>query len=107
VEEQIFVRSSVDKSKALFRQFLNRTFSHFVQLPKKCVCGVALTNMVRLLHRECAIVARRLHCSYGWRSSRPVLACSVSQLSVVSRGKNLTPPNGLRRIRRSVLVDGA
>mgnify|MGYP004099481843 CR=1 FL=1 len=35
VEEQIFVRSCVNKSEALVRQFLNRTFSHFVQLPQK------------------------------------------------------------------------
>jgi hypothetical protein len=52
MKEQVFVAPGVDEPKSLFRQPLDRTFSHFVQLPRKCLCGVALTNMVRLLHRE-------------------------------------------------------
>ena len=52
VEEQIFVRSCVDKSKAFFRQFLNRTFSHFIQLSKKFSAALPKTNVFGPVHHR-------------------------------------------------------
>jgi hypothetical protein len=52
VEEQIFVPANVDKSKSFVRQFLNRTFSHFVQLSKKFSAVLPETNVLGPFHHR-------------------------------------------------------
>jgi hypothetical protein len=65
VEEQILVRSRVDKSEAFVRQSLNRTFSHFVQLPKKILCGVARNKRAQAIPPQASIVSGGLVTSKG------------------------------------------